>query len=356
MTVPSTTVARGTTFARFLKALATAKGDVLAAEGFAEGQPWMNTPEVARSLKALVNPVDTVALVAAIAPIAFDMAEFLRPLTIQGRMTGTRRAPFRTRLLVESVGGSGAWVREGRPIPVSAAGIADETNLAPLKVAAIRVLTSELLRSAVPGSDALIAADCGSSLVAAMDEAFIDPDNAGLFDEMPASITHGSPTFTSTGSTLAAIDHDLGLLVKSLVEAEMSLSSAVFVLHPTTAVNLALMRGESGAPAFPQISARGGSLLGINCITSTACSASGSPGPLRFMALIEQSEILIADDNGGDVTLSTQASIQMDDHPTSPNYSVSLWQNNLVGLRCTRFVNWRRRRTGAAAVLTSVGY
>ena len=350
------TVPRGTAFARFCKALAVAKGDVLGAEAYAQGQAWLSTPQVALALKALVNPLDTVEVETAIAPIAYDLAELLRPQTILGKMTGTRRAPFRTRLLVQTVGGHGAWVHEGKAIPVSAAGIAQDANLAPLKVAAIRVLTNELLRTAVAGSEALIAADCASSLVEAMDAALVDPDNSGSFDEMPASIAFGAPQFVSTGAALAAVDHDLALLVQSLVAAEMSLSSAVFVLHPTTAVHLALLRGDSGAPAFPLVSARGGSLLGINCITSTACSASGSPGE-RFILLVEQSDLLVADDGAGDIQLSTQAAIQMQDAPTDDaNYSVSLWQNNLIGLRCVRVVNWLRRRTGAVAVLVNVNY
>ena len=162
--------------------------------------------------------------------------------------------------------------------------------------------------------------------------------------------------FSSSGSDIASIDHDLGLMIGSLVAAECPLSTACWIMSPITATALALRRGTDGAPAYPQVTARGGFLIGLPVLVSTVCAASGSPGE-RFIALVEQSEILVADDGGGDVQLATRAALQMNDAPAAGAAQlVSLWSSDMVGLRLLRYVNWARRRTGAACVLRDVTY
>jgi HK97 family phage major capsid protein len=347
---PVTSLPPGTQWARLARTSAVCRADLLAMERYAESKGYT---AVQLACKALVNPIDTAAVADALAPFNIDLGAVLRPLTVLGRMTSVRRAPFRTRILVQNVGGSGAWVGENRPVPVTAAGISQDATLEPLKVGAIRVMTAELMRNAVAGSDALIAADAASSLVEALDRALVDPANGGDA-ETPASIASGAPTFSSSGSSVAQIDADLERMVQSLVSAEMSLATATWIMSPVTATSLALKRGTGGAPAYPLISAKGGSLLGLPVITSTACSASGSPNE-RFLLLAEQSEILLADDNGGDIALATDASLQLNDAPgDGAQQQISLWQNNLVGIKTVRYVNWRRRRTGAVAVLRDI--
>jgi hypothetical protein len=50
----------------------------------------------------------------------------------------------------------------------------------------------------------------------------------------------------------------------------------------------------------------------------------------------------------------------MDSAPTNPptatTVMTSLWQMNLVGIRAERFVNWSKRRAGAAQWIDSAAY
>lgn len=341
----------GREFARFVKALARTRGDVLGAERFAAAQGW-RTVEVA--MKALVNPLDD-STASALLPITNDLAALLRPLTIVGRLQGMRRVPFDTRLLTQDVGGSGDWVGQGLPIPVSAAGLTNTATLDAKKVAGIRVLTEELLRNAVDGSEQTVAADAAGAVVEAMDLAFIDPANTGT-DAKPGAITAGATEINSTGSSVTQIDNDLEDMVGVLIAAEMSLASAAWIMSPITATHLSLRRGTSGALAYPGMTARGGNLLGLPAIVSTAVAASGSPGE-RFVALVEASEIMLADDGAANIELSTRAAVQMNDGPsTGAQQLVSLWQNGMVGIKAERFINWKRRRTGAVAVLRNVTF
>jgi hypothetical protein len=49
----------------------------------------------------------------------------------------------------------------------------------------------------------------------------------------------------------------------------------------------------------------------------------------------------------------------MNDAPAAPDATTvfrSLWQDNLVGLRAERMINWQRARTAAVYYLTDAAY
>lgn len=350
----------GVLFARYVRALAVAKGDPLSAQAYADGRgrAWYSTPEVANALKALTGPVGTDDYTAAQRAVWRDFAEFLRPRTVVGRLQGIRRVPFKVRMIAAGQGTGAGWVGEEAPIPVSAMDLTDGgEQLFALKSGGIAVVTMELVRNSDPVADGVVAADVGRAIAAAMDLAFIDPANGGTTDVKPPSVTHGATSFESSGTSVAAIDGDLKLMLQVLTDAELDLATAAWVMHPTTAASLALKRGTNNeSQAFAGMTARGGTLLGLPVITSTACAATGSPGE-RFIALVEASEILLADDGESELTITGDASLQMNDAPSAgAQQLVSLWQNGLVGIRGLRFMNWKRRRSAAVAVLRSVGY
>ena len=348
------TTAPGSLAGQYLRALAIGRGDLLSAAEFAKAQRW--TTAAACLEKAAVAPLDADGAGSVIAPVANDLALALRPLTLLGRMTAVRRVPFRTRLLTHDVGGAGAFVAEGQPIPVSEAGISDFMVLDPRKVSGIRVLTMELARLAV--SDAAFAADAAGGVIEALDRALIDPANGGVPDGAPQAITHpdSAVQFESTGATLAAIDADLKRCMDSLTANECSLQSAAWVMHPATATHMATLRGTAGAPAYPGMTARGGVLHGLPVLTSNVVATVGSPGE-RLIALVEQTELAVADDGVVELDVSSRAAVRLDSAPSAGAQQLgSLWSLGLVGLKATRFCNWRVRRRGAVAVLRSVTY
>jgi valyl-tRNA synthetase len=67
----------------------------------------------------------------------------------------------------------------------------------------------------------------------------------------------------------------------------------------------------------------------------------------------------MADDGGVSLDMSMEASVQMDDAPSAGAQSlVSLWQNNLVGIRAERYINWSPRRASnlGIALLENTNY
>jgi hypothetical protein len=78
------------------------------------------------------------------------------------------------------------------------------------------------------------------------------------------------------------------------------------------------------------------------------------------MILVLANEILLADDGTVTIDASREASLQMDSAPDSPPSAttvlVSLWQNNMIGIKAERFINWQRRRAQAVAWIDGAKY
>lgn len=356
MTVPQNmNPTRGQTFARYIKALAVAKGDIGGATAFAESQNWNNSHAVVSSLKSAITATgtDDVALPT---PAAYDLADFVRPLTILGKLNGLRRVPARVRMIAATSGSTAYWSGEKNPRPISRMTLTGST-LEQLSIISMLVVTRELLQSSAPSAESILARDLAAAAAAAMDSAFIDPANAGSAGVKPASITNGVTAIHSSGSTLAQIDADLALLIQALSDAGSDLTFATFILRPRTALYLSLLRGTGGALAHPGMSVKGGILAGLPAIVSAASPSDvGSPTLGGEITLLDPSQILVADDGGSKLEISEQTSISMSDSPTSPSTMTSLWQTEACALKISRYANWIRCRDGMAVALDQVAY
>jgi hypothetical protein len=118
-------------------------------------------------------------------------------------------------------------------------------------------------------------------------------------------------------------------------------------MSASLAIRLSMMRTNQDTPAFPKLSIKGGEFYGLPVIVSNNVTGSGSPGD-QFLILMDQREVMLADDGQMDIDVSTEASVQMNDAPSAGATSlVSLWQNGLLGLKCDRWIHWAKRRSQA---------
>lgn len=79
------------------------------------------------------------------------------------------------------------------------------------------------------------------------------------------------------------------------------------------------------------------------------------------LVLVNAPDIYLADDGGVAVDMSREASLEMQSEPTSDSSTPSPWSwshvpDRSVAIRAERWINWRRRRTAAVAVITGVNY
>lgn len=280
-----------------------------------------------------------------------DFVEYLRERSLFGQISPRfRRLPFDAPVLVQASGGTAQWVKEGEAKPLTQ-WTYTRAKLTPLKVAAIAAATKELLRRASASGDALIRDELARAVNSRIDGSLIS-DAAAVADESPAGLLNGTPALTLTGDgSVAGIRCDIAAMLKELVGDNLSVSGAFWVMPETVAIDLAMATNEVGAPAFPGITPNGGTLAGLPVFTSQYVPTE-TEGPV--VALIKGDEIFLGDEGGIQVSVSDQASLQMDNAPTQASAPavtatsvVSMFQTNSVAFLVERFVNWQKRRAQA---------
>lgn len=288
-----------------------------------------------------------------------EFVEFLRPQTIVGRLPSLTRVPFNVRIPSQTGGGTGYWVGEGAPKPLTSFAFSSST-IATTKVAAIAVITQELARFSSPSADMLTRNALAAALVERIDIDFIDPAEAAVSGVKPASITYGLVARTSAGTSADNARTDLGSLLNVFLSANLNPASLALIMPNTLAMALSLMVNSLGQPEFPGLSMNGGTLMGIPVITSQyAANASGGG---NLVIAVNQSDIFLADDGQVTVDASTEASLQMSDAPTNNASTgtgqsvVSMYQTNSIALRAERFISWAKRRSDAVVYLDDVNW
>lgn len=371
VSVPKLILAKGTGFTRYVGALASARGNRMEAAEFAKR--WKeSTPEVEAILRmpmdvierSAVNPGTTTDTTWA-APLvqyqnmASEFIDYLRPLSIMGRINGFRRVPFKVKVPRQTGGASVNWVGEGKVKPLSSLAF-DSVTLDFAKIAGIIPLTEELVRFSSPSAEELVRADLAAAITQFMDNEFIDPLNAAT-DVSPASVTYGVSPITSTGTTADAFRADVKAMFAALLVANQQVSTGVWVMTQQQALAFSLMTNALGQPEFMNINMNGGTLLGFPVVTSENIPATaGSPADGYPIIFIMPGEILLADDGGVTIDMSREASLQMETTPDSPvsasTVTVNLWQHNMVAIKAERFVNWKPRRTTAVGLIAGAKY
>jgi HK97 family phage prohead protease len=288
-----------------------------------------------------------------------DFVEYLRPATILGKfgvngVPALRRIPFRVPLISQTGGGSGYWVGQGKPKPLTAFDF-DRTTLEPLKVANIAVLTEESIRDSSPSSEMIIRDALRAALAERLDTDFIDPAKAASSGVSPASITYGASHIVSTGNDADDVRLDVRAVFQKFIDANNPPSTGVWIMSTANALALALMVNALGQPEFPGLTMMGGMFFGLPAIVSDYAD--------DIVALVNASDIYEADDGGVSVDMSREASLEMKDSSLTQDATngtgvamVSMFQTNSVALRAERTINWKARRASAVAYLSAVGW
>lgn len=345
----------GHSFGRVLGALAACRGDELGAVEFLKSRGHFI--EAAIIEKAAITPNDSTLLDNGLGPVAFDLAAYLRPRTLIGRLPFLP-APFRTRVVRQTTPVAAAWKQEGQPIPFRASAFSAGETIEPLTVASGILLTQELARSQARGAMDMLLNDATAGIRYVLDETLMDPMNGGIAGVRPAAITSiaaGATHIELTQTTVADLDAAMRDALDVLTAAGCTFESARWITHPRVAAWLATVRGNGDQLAYPTIPAAGApQLAGIPLEVTPACLVAGSPSEFT-LTLAECGEILLADDRGAQIEVSSYVAVQADDAPASGAANmVSAWQNGMAALKLTRMVNWVSRRPGAVATILNL--
>jgi HK97 family phage major capsid protein len=332
-------------FIRFCQAMAACRGDLMQAEVFAKR--WHDSsPEVELVLKAAVAAGTTTDAtwagpLAPITPLASAFLELLRPATILGKVDTFLKVPFNVSVPSQTGGGTYNWVGQGAPKPVGTLQFGTVT-LTILKAAGIIAITEELARTSTPDAIGVIQRDMIAGISQFLDVSFIDPTKAAVAGVSPGSVTNGVTPITTAGPTPANARTDIQALANAMVVLNLSTVGAVLILSETNALALTNALNPLGQALFPEMTPEGGRIMGYKAITSQSAG--------NTVALVQPNAILYADDGGITIDISREASVQMDtvldNPPLATSLYTSFWQNNLVGIRAERFINWKKARAG----------
>jgi HK97 family phage major capsid protein len=340
---------KGTLFTRVALALAAGRGSLMDSMEFAK--QWGNTPEVGLYIKhgfhrkaAEPGMADFASpgwgsQLAAPNTILTEFVELLRAETIIGKVPNFRRVPFNIPIITQTGGSTVGWVGEGSPKGVGELAF-DNTTLGKSKVAGILVLSEDLIRLSNPSAEALARTDLVEQTARFLDEQFIRVSVSANGLISPASITNGENSPSATGTTAAALRHDLNVMLKVFTDAHVPTRGNVIVMTSALARGISLLTTTLGVPEFPTMTPEGGTLLGYQVIVSDSVD-SGT------MVMFQPREIFLADDGAVTIDASREATLDMNGS-TSPSFS--LWQNNCVGLRAEQWIRWQKRRGAATSV------
>lgn len=354
---PNVNLPKGIGLARYVKAIAFGRGNNAEAREYAK--QWdSSTPEVSLALKTAVA-AGTTAHSTWAGPLVYaenlssEFVNYIRPMTIMGKMTGLRQVPFNIRYPIQDGGSTVGWVGQGLGKPVSALSFTSGT-LGFAKAAGIVVITQELARFSSPAAEMVVRDDLAAQMTYFLDQQFIDPGIAAVANVNPASILNGASNVRQAAavwSSMANVLTDVYAFMATFAAQDISLEGAYWVMTPDTALRLSLLLTTGGENfAFPNVTINGGSFLGIPVIVSNSVPHSTSAGAI--VALIKPSEVFVADDGQIAIDVSTEASLLMDSAPTTQTSAtptgssvVSMFQTNSIAIRAERVINWSRRRT-----------
>jgi len=365
-TVKAPKLPPGIPFTRFAMSLMIAKGNLMLAERIAmSNDRWRNeTPEVETVLRAAVAAGTTTDPTWAGPLVVYqnlqsEFIEYLRPLTIIGRIPGLRRVPFKVKIPRQTGAASVSWVGEGKVKPITSMAF-DSITLDIAKIAGIIVLTDELVRLSNPAAEMLVRDELAAAIIQYMDSQFVDPTKAAN-DVSPASITYGVTPVPASGTTAAALRADVRNLMATFLDSNLQMSSAVWIMTQQTALGIHLMLNALGQPEYPGITMQGGTFIGMPVVTSEGVPQSGgSPADGFPIILVNASDVLLADDGQVVIDASSEASLQMDTSPDSPPTSsttmISMWQQNMMAIKAERYINWAKRRPECVGYISGAKY
>lgn len=283
-----------------------------------------------------------------------DFIEYLYGMTVFDQLP-LREVPARVRIKGQDGAFTANWVGESKAIPMSK-GDYSAVDLDPLKIAALTVISMELMEDSQPSAEMLVRDGLVNAAAQKIDTTFLSTAAASA-GVSPAGILNGLSAIQASGTDLAAVRADLQGLIIPFVTAKMS-SGIWLLMNPGTALALSFMYGALDERAFPDITQEGGMLNGLRVVV-------GDNVPPGTIIAIRPQDVWKIGDTGIRVEMSREATIEQRDDPsgetdipTGVNTTglTSMFQEESVAFKLVRRINFQKRRTAAVAYLENAEY
>jgi HK97 family phage major capsid protein len=282
-----------------------------------------------------------------------DFVEFLKSKTIYDRLP-LREVPANVTIKGQDGIATGYWVGESRAITPSPQQFTT-VSLVPRKVAAISVISNELIRDSSPAAEQLVRDGLVEACAQRVDQTFLSTTavSAGI---SPPGLLNGLTPGEASGSSAEALRRDIYTLYAAFLAAKNA-SGLHMVMNPTLAKSISLMVNALGQTEFPALTSDGGTLLGDPVHTGDNVNAA-------HLILLKPSDIWKIGDMGVEISLSRDATIEQDDTPTGRSDTpvaasaslVSMFQTESTAFKVVRPINYQKRRAGAVAYIGDAEY
>lgn len=292
-------------------------------------------------------------LVAADARYMGDFIEYLYGRTVFHQLP-LREIPENVTIKGQDGAATAYWVGEGKAIPVTSMDFSDVT-LTSLEIDALAAITKKLLRESSPAAEMLVRDGLVQAVRQKIDTTFLSTA-AAVTGVSPAGILEGLSAGSASGYDADALRADVASLYAGFITAKNA-TDLYWVMGPSLAKQVSLMRNALGQREFPDLSQKGGTLEGDPVVVGDNVGAGD-------FILLKPSDIYKIGDRGISVAISDQATIEMDTVPTgdagvptaqSANM-VSMFQSNSVAIKVTMPMNYAKRRSSAVAYIGDADY
>jgi HK97 family phage prohead protease len=280
-----------------------------------------------------------------------DFIKFLHSKTVFDSLP-LRSVPANVTIKGEDGAATANWVGESKAIPATAVDYST-VSLTPQKVAALAVVSNELLRDSSPSAEMLVRDALVEASAQKVDTHFFSTTAAssGVY---PAGILNGVVVGTTGGATEAELIGDIAGLMRNFITAKYDLNGLVWCMGPLLALQISLMRNALGQNAFATMP----NTLEGRPVYSGHNVGSGD------LILMSPADIWKIGDSGVQVSISREATIEQDNAPqgatdtpvTMSTKFTNMFQAESTAIKVVRSINWAKRRTGAVHYIGNATY
>jgi HK97 family phage major capsid protein len=304
-TVPAQAAEKGIRFARMFRAMAVSGGiPRLAqeqAEAWGDSGLFANQNMGSGAAGGFLVPED----------VSTEIIELLRPMSVIMR-GGPRVIPLPNGNLTMNRRTAGAnFGYSGEQQDILASGISlGQTKLSAKKLTGLIPISNDLLRAASVAVDRLVRDDIVEGSAIAMDTAFLRSaggDNAplGLRHQLTGGPFAAAQILTQTGANdLTGITSNLGRMELALLNANIPLTGAAWIMAPRTMMRLRNIRDGNGNFAFPEVQQGRLRNLPLFDTTSVPINLNGAESEVYLVAF---PHVLVGEHSGLEIATSTEA-------------------------------------------------
>lgn len=281
-----------------------------------------------------------------------DFIEYLYGATVYDKLP-LREVPANVAIKGQDGAFTGYFVGQSKAIKVSK-GDYSSVSTTPYKAAGLTVVSNEWLQD-VNGLP-LLGEGLRGAVAQAVDSLFLSA-TAVSNGVAPAGILNGISAISTNGGDAQSIATDIKALFAPFITAKNTSGGFYWVMSPTTALALSLMKNALGQAEYPTLTPMGGTFQGFPVVTGDNVGAGD-------VILVKPSDVWRIGDTGAVLSVSDSAMIEQDDAPTGATDTplaasatmVSMFQEDSTAVKVVRRVSWGKRRSGAVQYIGDAAY